>query len=95
MKQEKKHPHPSPLGDIPATLTGYRIEIASEGEGERLLVVGVRRILRAEEDAVLLTAGRRTVSFFGKRLSCLALEGGILEIKGEVLSLSFDEGKKK
>ena len=95
MKQKAKRPHPSPLGDIPATLTGYRIEIASEGAGERILVVGVRRIVRAEEDQVLLTAGKRRLSLFGRGLSCLALEGGILEVRGEALSISFDGGGKQ
>ncbi len=93
MKQEKRRHHSPPQGDIPASLTGYRIEISAEGRGARILIGGVRRILRAEESCVQLRAGQKTLSFYGRGLSCLALEGGILEIRGEMLELSLGTGR--
>lgn len=95
MKKEKARSSTPPHGDIPATVFGYRVEIAGGGEGVRILVSGVRRILSCEEGEVVLTAGRETLSFRGSRLVCLALEGGILEITGRLFGCTLGKGDIK
>ena len=92
MKQEKRRPQALPHGDISPMPRGYRIEISQEGQSARILISGVERILCAEEECVTVRAGRKTLTLCGQSLACLALEGGILEIKGILSSLSVSRG---
>ena len=83
-----------PYEASPVGRHGYRVEVEGWREGRRMLIRGARRILEACEERVILVLDGYRLSIFGRDLSCLAYDGGIAEIAGEISEISFLDGEE-
>lgn len=66
-----------------------KIEIVRSGKGRRILLCGVKKILRYGEAEMIFALQKERVSITGKCLVCTAYADGAVSVSGNVEAVSF------
>ena len=66
-------------------------------ERKKLTMTGVTEVLHFEEDLAKLMTGRGAVNIHGQglKLKCLSLEGGLVNVTGEITAVIYEENREK
>lgn len=76
--------------DAPS-LEREKIEIVRSGRGRRILLCGVKRILRYGEKEMIFALQKEKIVISGSCLVCTAYSDGAISVGGTVESVSFTE----